>query len=55
MNITYYEESDILHIQFTNLPVAKTKTVGGNLTVMDLAEDGSPVGLEIINKLTTVD
>ncbi len=49
MIITYYEESDILHIQFTNLPVAKSKTVGGNLTVMDLAEDGSPVGLEIIH------
>lgn len=49
MKITYYEESDVLFIRFTDQPVAKSRTVGSNLTVMDVAEDGTPVSLEIIN------
>lgn len=49
MKITYYEESDVLFIRFTDQPVAKSRTVGSKLTVMDVAEDGTPVSLEIIN------
>ncbi|MBZ0277865.1 MAG: DUF2283 domain-containing protein [Anaerolineae bacterium] len=49
MKITYYEESDVLFIRFTDQPVAKSQTVGSKLTVMDVAEDGTPVSLEIIN------
>ena len=49
MKVTYYAQSDILYIEFTEIPVAGPAKAIDNWTYITVNADGTPQSLEILN------
>ncbi|MBC7812376.1 MAG: DUF2283 domain-containing protein [Burkholderiales bacterium] len=48
MKVTYYAQSDILHIEFSEAPIGESQNVG-EWSNMTFGPDGTPRTLEILN------
>lgn len=48
MQMSYFEEEDILHLAITNEPEARSVELSPNITV-ELNDKGNVIGIEILN------
>lgn len=48
MKVTYYAQSDILYIEFSDAPIGDSQNIG-HWANMTFAPDGTPRSLEILN------
>lgn len=48
MRIDYDRDADAIYVSLTEMPVARTEKVD-DLTLVDVDDDGTPVGVEILN------
>ena len=55
MEIRYDYDVDMMYIQLSDKPFHTNKVMGNGLVVLDLAEDGSLIGLELISPSLYVD
>jgi uncharacterized protein YuzE len=55
MQITHNTQADVMYISFNDRPVHENKVLGNGLVVVDLAEDGTVVGFELISPSLYVD
>jgi uncharacterized protein YuzE len=53
--VTYDPESDILLVEFSNAPIARTREAGSVWINVDEAADGSIVAVEIVNASAGID
>ena len=55
MQITHNTKADVMYISLNNKPVHLNKVLGNGLVVVDVAEDGTVVGFELISPSFYVD
>jgi uncharacterized protein YuzE len=55
MEITRDQQADVLYIRFNERPFQRNVVLGNGLVVLDVAEDGSVIGIELISPATFVD
>jgi uncharacterized protein YuzE len=55
MEITRDQQADAMYIRFNQRPFQRNVVLGNGLVVLDVAEDGSVIGIELISPSTFVD
>jgi uncharacterized protein YuzE len=55
MEIENNSKADVMYIRFNNRPFHKNRVLANGLVVVDLAEDGTVIGLELISPSLYVD
>ena len=53
--VSYDEEGDIIFIEFSEMPIARTREAGSVWVNVDEAEDGSIVSVEFVNARAGID
>ena len=55
MQITHDVKGDVMYIKFNEKPFHRNKVMSNGLVVIDLAEDGTVIGIELISPSTYLD
>ncbi|MFN8372532.1 MAG: DUF2283 domain-containing protein [Anaerolineae bacterium] len=55
MQIKHDTSADAMYIKLNDKPFHKNKVVGNGLVVLDIAEDGTVIGIELISPSLYVD
>ncbi len=55
MQIKHDTKADVMYLKLNDKPFHKNKVMGNGLVVLDIAEDGTVIGIELISPSLYVD